>query len=249
MRACAWSIVSRPEKVLKSPGRELHLFLAALLMRHLLVLAHPNPESFCSAVAQTLKSTLESQNHSVELRDLYRPLFQPTLQLQELQSSLDDPELLAERDSILWADHLIFVFPVWWYDRPALLKGWIDRVFSYGFAYTVEQGRGRGLLAPRKASVVATFGSAREDVESLSPEAVDWVMGAMLQGTLGYCGLEPVGRYPLFAVGKLEQNQGQELLQELASSVLASLKVLDRSSAHTDGCSETSSQSSESGSA
>lgn len=187
-------------------------------MNHLVILAHPNPSSFCHALCQTAAEAL-SQSGRVQIRDLYQLEFDPVLTLSELKGKTDLPELEAERELVRWADHLLFVFPVWWYDRPAILKGWVDRVLSYGFAYRVEKGRGVGLLTGKTATVVATFGSRAEEIEALSPAAVDWVMEAMARGTLEYCGFSDVTRRPLFALDKAAQEERLELLHSFGSDL------------------------------
>lgn len=192
-------------------------------MNHLIVLAHPNPESFCHALCQTATDAL-SHSGQAQIRDLYQLEFDPTLTLAELKGKTELPELEAEREYVRWADHLLFLFPVWWYDRPAILKGWIDRVLSYKFAYRVEEGRGVGLLSGKTATVVATFGSRREDIEAISPGAVDWVMEATARGTLEYCGFNEVKRHPLFALDKGTDEERRALLQELKSELKARFK-------------------------
>lgn len=185
-------------------------------MNHLIILAHPNRESYCAAIAKRLNQALPSSI----LRDLHNPLFPPVLSFDEMRGRVSDPELLSEQEAVKRADHLIFIFPVWWYDRPAVLKGWFDRVFSYGFAYTVENGRGKGLLTDKEATVIATFGSTQEEIAQLHPGAAGWVTQALEIGTLRYCGFSKVENHPLFAINKNTHEQRVELLNGVVEGLV-----------------------------
>lgn len=188
-------------------------------MNHLVVLAHPSDTCFCHALAQTLVQALRSRNQPVELQDLYSLEFEPTLSLHEMKGGEPPPQVREQQGFVTWADHLIFIFPVWWYDRPAILKGWIDRVFSYGFAYTVENGRGKGLLKGKSASIFATFGSTEADVAALDPRACDWVLEAMAKGTLEYCGVRCENKTALHALGDLSGQQREEILEQMGRQI------------------------------
>ena len=192
-------------------------------MKHLIILAHPKKESFCAAICEALHSALEATGDEVKVRDLYESDFDPVLRLNEVPGTDLAAEVRREQELVSWADHLIFIFPVWWYDRPALLKGWIDRVFSFGFAYTVENGRGKGLLTGKKASLYLTFGSSEVHVSELHPGATDWVMEAMAVGTLGYCGLECVEKVSLYALSELTPEERSGLLLELGVHLVLNL--------------------------
>ena len=192
-------------------------------MNHLIILANPKKGSFCAAISGALQSTLEGTGHEVKVRKLYESDFDPVLPLNEVAGTDLAAEVRREQELVSWADHLIFVFPVWWYDRPALLKGWIDRVFSYDFAYTVENGRGKGLLTGKKASLYLTFGSSERHVSELHPQANDWVMEAMAVGTLGYCGLECVEKVSLYALNELTAEERSGLLLELGDHLVSNL--------------------------
>ncbi|MGO7031834.1 flavodoxin family protein [Rhizobium ruizarguesonis] len=116
-------------------------------MRILLVLAHPLEDSFAAAVARTARDALEAAGHVVDLLDLYREDFDPRLSKAERGGYFDHPyDTSAVADIVARlkaADGLILVFPQWWFNFPAILKGFFDRVFAPGVAFSHDAAAGR----------------------------------------------------------------------------------------------------------
>lgn len=137
-------------------------------MRLSIILAHPNRDSFNHAIAQVALITLRENGHRVVLHDLYAEQFDPLLPAAEIPSEAAlPPELEAHCREIASADGLIIVHPNWWGQPPAILKGWVDRVFRPGVAYRFlegDQGEGVpvGLLQARAALVFNTANTAAE---------------------------------------------------------------------------------------
>jgi NAD(P)H dehydrogenase (quinone) len=123
-------------------------------MKILLVLAHPEPKSFNGAMFQTAIDTLKDSGHDVQYSDLYAMRFDPISdrrnfttvkdpdyfkpQLEEIYATDGGgfiPEIEAEIQKLEWCDLMIWQFPLWWFSVPAILKGWVDRVFAMGRAY------------------------------------------------------------------------------------------------------------------
>jgi NAD(P)H dehydrogenase (quinone) len=111
-------------------------------MNVLIVYAHPSKKSYTFQVLERLKSVLKTENFEVEISDLYALNFQSDLSEEEYEregfakTELPIPAaVLAEQEKIEKADCIIFLYPVWWSDCPAKLKGWFDRVYSVGYAY------------------------------------------------------------------------------------------------------------------
>ena len=120
-------------------------------MHILMVLAHPLAESFAAAVARTARETLEERGHTVDLLDLYQEDFDPRLTAAERAGYFDVPydssgvaNLVARLKA---AEGLILVFPQWWFNFPAILKGFFDRVLAPGVAFSHDPSAGR--LLPR----------------------------------------------------------------------------------------------------
>lgn len=134
-------------------------------MNHLVVFAHPNQKSFGKGIFDTIVKSSEEKGAAVRFRDLYEIGFDPILKPSDFEAfkSGKVPEDIAEEQShIKWADVITFVYPVWWASVPALLKGYIDRVFSYGFAYEYVDGVPNGLLKGKKALLFCTTGTPNE---------------------------------------------------------------------------------------
>lgn len=110
-------------------------------MKNLILYCHPNPESFCHAILETVLQSLKAKGQEAEVRDLYTLNFSPvktTADFTDIKGGSVSDDIKAEQELLLKADRLIVIYPVWWAGLPAMLKGYIDRVFSYGFAYSYD---------------------------------------------------------------------------------------------------------------
>ncbi|MFT4002509.1 MAG: NAD(P)H-dependent oxidoreductase [Rhizobium sp.] len=116
-------------------------------MHILLVLAHPLEDSFAAAVARLAQETLAAGGHEVDLLDLYREGFDPSLSEAERRGYFDEPYDTSGVDNVVArlraAEGLILVFPQWWFNFPAILKGFFDRAFAPGVAFTHDPAGGR----------------------------------------------------------------------------------------------------------
>ncbi len=127
----------------------------------LLILGHPRKESLCGAIVNAYLSGAKEAGHTIESIHLGSLDFDPILWggyegSQELELDLEKAQEL-----ITWADHLVFVYPTWWGAMPALLKGFIDRVFLPGFAFQYKEKSVRcdRLLAGKSARLIVTMDS------------------------------------------------------------------------------------------
>ncbi len=135
-------------------------------MRLLFVHAHPVPESFNSALLAAALETARAQGHDVRLIDLHGEGFNPVMSAEERRGYTEDAAIPADLvhhvEALQWADGLILVYPTWWYAQPAILKGWMDRVWRPGIAFTLHEEGQRlrpTLTSIRLIGVVTTFGS------------------------------------------------------------------------------------------
>ena len=124
-------------------------------MRILLVLAHPLTDSYAASVAATAKQTFEARGDQVDVLDLYRQGFDPRLTASERRGYFDVPyDTSAVGDVVARlkaADGLVLVFPQWWFNFPAILKGFFDRAFAPGVAFDHEKSGGR--IVPRLTNI------------------------------------------------------------------------------------------------
>jgi putative NADPH-quinone reductase len=116
-------------------------------MQTLVVHAHPNPESFNAAIFRLSVQTLRDLGHEVETIDLYSEGFDPVLSFEERQAYLQCPDWLVERFAdhiakIQRAEHLVLVYPTWWWGPPAILKGWLERVWLPKITFEPAQRKG-----------------------------------------------------------------------------------------------------------
>jgi NAD(P)H dehydrogenase (quinone) len=149
-------------------------------MRVFIVHAHPEPKSFSGAMTAAAKAALLTEGHEAVVSDLYAVKFDPVSgpgnfialrnpdyykqQEEEAYAAAHDgfvPEIQAEMDKLFWCDAVILQFPLWWFGLPAILKGWVDRVFaSGGRIYGGGKWYDRGVFAGKRAMCSITIGGA-----------------------------------------------------------------------------------------
>lgn len=157
--------------------------------RILLILGTPKRDSLCHALAEAYSSGARGQGHVVRQLRLGELQFDPILREGLGQQQTLEPDLLEAQRQIHWAEHLVFVYPVWWGGVPALLKGFFDRTFLPGFAFKY---RNRSqlwdkLLSGRTADLLVTLDTP--------PWYFRWIYGApahrqMVRTILGFCGIK-----------------------------------------------------------
>ncbi len=137
-------------------------------MNVLVIHAHPNPDSFSHAVRQRVTDGIARAGANLRLRDLYAEEFDPRLTRAERRSHLEGPESKAHLQSyfedLTWCDMIVLVHPTWWGGQPAILKGWMDRVWVRGVAWELPEGARRlhpTLSNVRRLVTVTTHGSSR----------------------------------------------------------------------------------------
>ena len=160
-------------------------------MKHLIIYAHPNEGSLNHHFLQAVQEILQSKNQEIEIRDLYQLNFNPILSLQDMQGQRIGKvaeDVKQEQDYISWADHLTFIYPIWWTGMPAIMKGYIDRVFSYGFAYRYDQGIQKGLLTDKQTTIINTQGKSKSEYENIGMDKALSLTSD--KGIFTYCGLK-----------------------------------------------------------
>ena len=138
-------------------------------MKVLVVLAHPNPDSFSHAIVDRVVCALANREHSVSVIDLYGLDYSPALALAELAAyptsePAIDPMVIEHTRLIQECSTIVFVYPTWWSSMPAILKGWIDRTMLPGIAFSVDPQTLKlqpGLTNVRRLIGISTFGGPR----------------------------------------------------------------------------------------
>ncbi|EHQ60683.1 hypothetical protein PDENDC454_18953 [Paenibacillus dendritiformis C454] len=157
----------------------------------LVINGHPDPQSFCSALSDAYRKGASGSKAQVRSIDLSKITFNPNLQFGYRKRTELEEDLVEAQKLIQWADHLVFVYPTWWGVMPAILKGFIDRVFLPGFAYkyrknslTVEK-----LLTGKSAHLIVTA-DAPAWYNKLAYGNAEY--NVMKRNILKFCGVSPV---------------------------------------------------------
>jgi putative NADPH-quinone reductase len=160
-------------------------------MKKILVInGHPNNDSFCSAIVNSYISGVgnNAEVKTIVLADLD---FNPNLRLGFQNPVELEPDLKSAQEKIKWADHLVWVHPVWWGSLPALLKGFIDRVFlpGYAFKYRENSVMWDRLLSGRTAHIFTTMDSPVWYYKLFTGKPG---INQLKKATLEFCGVKPV---------------------------------------------------------
>ena len=188
-------------------------------MNILLVLAHPNPNSFNRALAAAAHDALLREGHSVVFHDLCAERFDPLLPASDIPSSSPiSPDLQRHCAELQTADGLVFVHPNWWGMPPAILTGWIDRVVRPGVAYRFLEGDSGegvplGLLRARTAVILNTSDTPDDREAATFGDPLDSIWKRCV---FGLCGVRDVRRRTFNVVVTSTPDQRQAWLAEAA---------------------------------
>jgi len=160
-------------------------------MKHLIIYAHPNDTSINHSLKETVVQTLSVAGHEVVVRDLYALNFNPVLSLEDMKgqrAGTVSEDVKTEQNYISWADAITFIHPIWWTGLPAIMKGYIDRVMSYNFAYSYDTGIQLGLLKDKQAYIINTHGKTHAEYKANGLGPAIALMADI--GMYTYCGFE-----------------------------------------------------------
>ncbi|HMN58685.1 MAG: NAD(P)H-dependent oxidoreductase [Burkholderiales bacterium] len=163
----------------------------------LLVIGHPAPGSFSHAMAQAAQHVLAASGYRCVRHDLYAEGFNPVQPVPEASNvASDDPLVEAHCADLAQADLILVFHPNWWSQPPAIVKGWIDRVFRLGTAYGYPEGVGfegvpQGLLRARHALVFNTSNTPPAREQAVFGDPLD---GLWRTAVFGLCGVGSVHR-------------------------------------------------------
>jgi NAD(P)H dehydrogenase (quinone) len=201
----------------------------------LIVHAHPETNSFCSSLKNTAFDYFKSIGAEVQVSDLYQLNFNPIgnkhdftqldnqdffkYQLEQVhayQQGLFEPNLQTEMDKLEWCDTLIFSFPLWWFGMPAILKGWVDRVFAMGFVYGAGKGVYENGVFPNKKAFL-TFTTGGPEV-AYSPTGkngnLDTILYPIHHGMLYFIGMQVLPPFICYSPARMsEEERANELIR------------------------------------
>jgi NAD(P)H dehydrogenase (quinone) len=182
--------------------------------RILLINGHPDKESFNSALAKAYLNGAQQTDAEIQELIIADLSFNPNLQYGFRKRTELEADLLHAQELILWADHLVWVHPVWWGGLPALTKGFIDRVFLPGFAFRYRKNSvlWDKLLKGKTARIITTLDQ---------PGLYYWLMygrpsvNQLKKSTLQFCGISPVGVTYLGIVKTADESKRKKWLMQV----------------------------------
>lgn len=177
-------------------------------MRVLIVYNHPYSGSFCNAILDAVTNGLQKAHHEVDLIHLNRDNFNPVMTEADLKAFIAhkpiDPQVIQYNERLKAADHLIFIFPIWWDIMPAQTKGFIDRVLFPGVVYD-HHPRGFGLIPLLKnlksITLITTMNKPRWLYSLFIGNLIQKVMLKSVFKTMGYKNLSWISFTAVKAVG------------------------------------------------
>ncbi|XP_063043864.1 NAD(P)H dehydrogenase [quinone] 1 [Engraulis encrasicolus] len=177
----------------------------------LIVYAHQSPTSFNSAACKAAAEALEAQGCKVLISDLYAMNFEASATTKDIIGDVKDPENFKYGDEMLeaWqegrlskdiaeeqckvkeADLIIFQFPLYWFSVPAIMKGWIDRVLSQGFAFSLEKMYDNGVFRDKKAMLSFSTGAMESMflADGINGD-INVTLWPLQNGVLHFCGFQ-----------------------------------------------------------
>lgn len=187
-------------------------------MKNLIVYAHPNPASLNHFFKQTVVESLQKSGQEIVVRDLNQINFNAVLSLDDMHGQRMGQianDVKTEQDFITWANRIIFIYPIWWTGMPAIMKGYIDRVFSYGFAYRYDQGVQKGLLTGKQAIIINSYGKSNAEYVAIGMDKA--LVLTSDTGIFTYCGLEIEKHFYFDKADKASDENVSEWENELIS--------------------------------
>jgi NAD(P)H dehydrogenase (quinone) len=212
-------------------------------MNVLLVYAHPEPRSLNGSIRDFTVDRFVSAGHTVEVSDLYAMRWKPELDADDFpQRDATQPfrpgadskrafaeatqsaDVVAEQDKLRRADLVIFQFPMWWFSMPAIMKGWFERVYAYGFAYGVGEHSekrwgeryGEGVFRGKRAMLVVTTGGWAEHYSERGINGpIDDLLFPIQHGMLFYPGFDVVPPFVIFKSSAMDATRHGETLRAL----------------------------------
>ncbi|MCP3808976.1 MULTISPECIES: NAD(P)H-dependent oxidoreductase [Paenibacillus] len=180
----------------------------------LVIQGNPVAGSYGEALAQSYVKGAKAAGAEVRLLQLSELDFNPNL-LGGYRNKLPlEPDLIQAQESIKWAEHLVFVFPIWWGSLPALMKGFIDRTFMPGFAFKYQKGKPLPdkLLKGRTARLITTMDGPHWYYRFFQGQPGHRMMK---DSTLHLCGVKPVHSTAIDLMNKLSDQQRNDWLSKV----------------------------------
>ncbi|GME75653.1 unnamed protein product [Ambrosiozyma monospora] len=213
-------------------------------MKVLIVLAHPEPKSLTTALFNVTVDELEKLGHEVKTTDLYALNWKSAIDGADFPEFHQDKErlvitnesgkayhehkltkdVLEEQAKLEWADMLILQFPLWWFTMPAILKGWVDRVFSFGLGYGVGYSAekphgtryGEGSFKGKRAMLSVTIGGPASNYKEMGVNGdIFHILWPINHGVLFYPGFDVLEPFTVYRTNKFTEEDFEKASKEL----------------------------------
>ncbi|MFM0055061.1 NAD(P)H-dependent oxidoreductase [Paraburkholderia phytofirmans] len=212
-------------------------------MNVLLVYAHPEPRSLNGSLRDFAIRRLEDAGHTVQVSDLYAMKWKASLDAHDslakqpgerfdpaldskhaFENGLQSKDIELEQEKLMWADAVILQFPLWWFTMPAILKGWVERVYAYGFAYGVGEHSdvrwgeryGEGKLAGKRAMLMVTTGGWESHYSARGINGpIDDVLFPIQHGILYYPGFDVLPPFVIYRTSRIDETNYPEVRDAL----------------------------------
>ena len=185
-------------------------------MKHLVLYAHPDKKSFSHSLKEKVVASIKARGEEVIVRDLYEMNFNAVRGMKDIDLMTKNQvcaDVLEEQKLIKAADVITVIHPIWWAGMPAILKGYIDRVFTHGFAYAVENGGLKPLLSGKKVIMINNHGAPNEHYAPMQ----DAIKMTEDQGIFKFCGMEILNHQFFGAVPYVENSAREKWLESVAA--------------------------------
>lgn len=210
-------------------------------MKYFIVHAHHEPQSFNGALTRRAQEVLPANGHEVVVSDLYAMGFDPVSdrrnfgttanadylkqQQEEMHANEHDgfsADIRAEIEKIEWCDVMVLQFPLWWFGLPAIMKGWVDRVFAMGRVYGGGRWYDRGVFAGKRAMASLTTGgpSGAYSADGINGD-IDVVLFPINHGILHFTGFDVVPAFVAWSAGRVDDAQRHAYLREYEARLLS----------------------------
>jgi len=196
-------------------------------MNQLIIIAHPKNDSLNYTIKNELEKSFINQRDQVKIRDLYKMNFNPVLNNGELKYVKEGnicPEVFVEQNYIAWAENITIIYPLWWNSFPAILKGYIDRVFINKFAFKITNQGPKGLLKRKKLRLITTAGMTEESLKkSHTYESLKVTQDI---GVFEFCGLEVVDHLYITESSSLSENEKSKIVDRIIKKANENQKLM-----------------------
>ena len=211
-------------------------------MNVLIVYAHPEPKSFNGAMRDLAVEALAAAGHAVAMSDLYAMGFNPVAGRDDITGEMTDPDffslateqtaayqagrtapdIAAEMEKLKRADLVIFQFPVWWFGMPAILKGWVDRVFAAGGRiYGGGKWYDRGVFAGKRAMCSVTIGGGEPMYSAHGINGpIDTILFPINHGMLYFTGFTVIEPFLVHGPARMSDGERAAALDRYRAHVL-----------------------------